>query len=334
MLVSTPDRRAESLQFRATRSLCRAELQELFFASHFLPKPLRGALYGVAAVGSQLLEIACPTPPRQNENQIPTVNPTAAGRFTDEPVADSSCCCCEAGDSGSQRRAVCMAILDHLYTGQPTGKPELDGFKRVADRYGLPRSLWDTFVHGLVDLESVRRYATWTRLRDHLDRTTGTIADLAVRVLSQGSIPDPSGRHRSAALGTGLGLALILAHLRQDLRKDRLRLPLDDLVRFGLTETDLKRFADTGTTGGDPRWQRLIGHETDRAKHLIRGGTRAAFSVLEPSARRATAVLAAIYLGLLEQISKHDLFAVHPQIGPWQRLRQLPVAIRMTAAAG
>ena len=318
-------------QYRAAKSVCRQWLAEVFFASYLLPKPRRMGAYCLAAVGRQIVEIAVPTPPHDKRGE----SSTRPVDNTGEAVSD--CQSCQAGESDEQRRAVCLAVLDHLYAGKPTGKPELDGFSQVAQYLAIPREQWDRLVDGLIEQSAVRRYATWARMRDHLERTAGIAAQLGVRLFidpSQRQAVYSSVHERVAAMGAGTGLTKILADLGNLGRHGRLMLPLDDLLKFELTEADVLRFIEMGTSGNDRRWRRLITFETARARNLIRGGAGALSSLEGDWARRAVAVVAAQYLGLLDQIERGDVFAHRPRTRPWHRLAQLPGAVRMAAAAG
>ena len=171
------------------------------------------AAYCLAAVGRQIVEIAVPGVAGGERDKPTGRSAGGATEVSDAADVDAGCACCEGGESGEQRRAVCMAVLDHLYSGQPTGKPELDGFSQIAEQFALPRELWDRLVEGLIERSAVRRYATWGRLRDHLERTAGTAGRLAVRVLIDRSLHgdlSSSVDDRVLALGTGMGLVHVL----------------------------------------------------------------------------------------------------------------------------
>src|SRR6185295_8772142 len=88
--------------YTAARAMCRRAARELFFASHFLAREQRHALYVIHAVLGQLHEIVH--------------HPGTA----EQPA-----------ETFEQKRAVCGSVLEHLWAGEATGKPELDGFHAV-----------------------------------------------------------------------------------------------------------------------------------------------------------------------------------------------------------
>ena len=128
-------------------------------------------------------------------------------------------------------------------------------------------------------------------------------------------------------------LAVILTHIPQQWQRGRLLLPLDDLVRFELTERDLSKFIDAKTCAGDQRWRDLMAFEADRARNLFRGGARFLESIDDQRVRRAVATLGLLYGGLLETIERHngDVFDLHPQWSYWQRLKRYPRAVKLAA---
>lgn len=294
---------------QASRQVCRRTAPNIWFSSHFLPKDRRAVVYCVVSVYDQLRQI---------------INSKGAADSEGEG-------CCEE-ESPEKRKSVCHSVLDYLYRGEPTGKGELDGFHAVAQQYDLPRQPFDNLIDALIAEQSVQRYATWKRVNEQLNLTAGSAGELIVPAFAGDAITD-TARHQIHAWCTAMRLAVILTHIPQQWKHGRLLLPLDDLVRFKLTEHDVSGFIEAKTCDGDPRWRDLMTFEADRARNLFRGGAQFLESINDQRVRRAVATLGVLYSALLETIERHngDVFDLHPQWSYWQRLKRYPRAVKLAA---
>ena len=163
---------------RATSAACRAVWPDVAFAASFLPKGQRHAVNSVGVVLHQVVQIIDPAAGddhacEQEGDKPGCPTPTACGET-----------CQGGGETPQQRRDVCSSILDYLFSGQSTGRPELDGFASVAKQFDLPQASFESFAAGLNDLINTPRYAIWRRLRESLEETCGTAARLVWRILA------------------------------------------------------------------------------------------------------------------------------------------------------
>ena len=127
---------------------------------------------------------------------------------------------------------------------------------------------------------------------------------------------------RSDDVCTALQLTNFWQDIAVDLKKDRIYLPLDDLRRFGYTETDLRAPAI------DARFRGLMKFEVDRTRALflrgrplmgmVRGRLRCELDLIW---RGGVAILDAI------ERSGYDVFRSRPVVGRADRLRILAAAI-------
>ena len=81
---------------------------------------------------------------------------------------------------------------------------------------------------------------------------------------------DPATRDYAIDLGVALQLTNIVRDIAVDQRDGRLYLPLEDLDRFGLTESDLEAGLVT------PKVRELLRFECERARTLLSEGARQA----------------------------------------------------------
>ncbi|MDX1682130.1 MAG: hypothetical protein R3336_03320, partial [Phycisphaeraceae bacterium] len=199
--AAVPDRTAA----RAARERLGGETDDLLFASHLLSRPDRHRLWVTTTVLVELATIC---------------------RSGGESCGGGSCSACDGAEAGNPA-AVCTAIIDHLLAGEPTGRPDLDGFAEMAGALSLPRAPLEKFVEASLAFEAIRRVPTWKRLLATVQTITDPLGDLAATVLDLPPTGDDPARR---AWQAALWLRTRLDHLEDDLGAGRLWLPLDDLV--------------------------------------------------------------------------------------------------------
>ena len=233
------------------------------------------------------------------------------------------------------RRGVCVAVLDHLDSGLETGKPELDAYLDVKAACALPRGLLERWIEASSMERALPRCATWKKLNELFAGSVGSAATLAATAL----MPDGAGASSLSDTLTGqvhafaaaIGLIGVLENIGEDWKLGRLLLPLDDLVKFGLGERDIARFAEAGSTAGDDRWQNLMQFEADRIRNLFRGGSRALSALADDGCRRAAAVVGVIAMNRFERLLSRggDPFQTRMTTSAWRRLACMPRAARL-----
>ncbi len=225
-------------------------------------------------------------------------------------------------------------MLDYLFTGQPTGRDDLDGFLAVSQEFDLPREAFLTFAAGLSDLVNTPRVATWRRLRESLQTTCGVAARLMWSIVSGESTSDDATLAQVDALGSAAGLIAVIGRMPHDWRAERVPLPLDDLVQAGLNDRDIGQCTEACSVDSDPRWHALMRLETTRASNLLTGAAKAIRLLEQGSAKRAWAAFIAAQLSRLRQMTRpgFDPFAQRVRLRIWDRLMHIPTAFRLATA--
>lgn len=332
--------RIDPRHYRAGRDLCRRAAPDLFFAASMLTRPQRLAVFSLHAVTRQLLDIihaqACDGAPDhgcgQCSGSAPGPSGCGDGRHMNPSSSMPPMC---GGESIAQRRAVCRSVLDYLYAGERTGKPELDGFHLVAQHLSLDQSVMTSLVDALAEEAEVKRYATWSRLRNQLDRGAGALTLAVFPSLSHE--PDrpleATAQHQALAWAAALRMVTILHDASGHWRRGRLLLPLEDLVQHGLSEQDIGRFVQCGNTEGDERWRAFFDAMRQRTLKLYRGGC-VSLARLSPSARRFTAVLGELHMLRLTHLAQRggDPFRGPVRLGHWRRVVKLGSALRLVSS--
>ncbi len=170
----------------------------------------------------------------------------------------------------------------------------------VARRHRVPRHLLDEMIAGAeMDLDR-RRYTTFGELRGYCEKVAASPGLLCLRLFG---CEDPAAEPPAVALGIAMQLTNILRDVREDLGRDRIYLPLEDLARFGYGEDDLRR----GLL--DERFRALMSFEAARAEdHFERSRPLAGF--LTRRSRVCPEVLRRAYRAILREIARrgYDVF--------------------------
>jgi squalene synthase HpnC len=112
--------------------------------------------------------------------------------------------------------------------------------------------------------QRVRRYATYTDLLGYCALSANPVGRLVLAITGTTS---PERVRRSDAVCTALQIVEHVQDVAEDLRRDRIYLPAEDMRRFGVTEADL-----AAPTGGAPV-RALVAYEAERAGDLLNEGT-------------------------------------------------------------
>lgn len=112
--------------------------------------------------------------------------------------------------------------------------------------------------------QRVARYATYADLVGYCELSANPVGRLVLQLTGTST---PERIRRSDAVCTALQIAEHLQDVAEDLARDRIYLPGEDMRRFHVTETDLK----APSAGASVR--ALVAFETERARNLLDEGT-------------------------------------------------------------
>lgn len=157
--------------------------------------------------------------------------------------------------------------LDRIEHDQPPGDPALApvfGPLRtaiVAHRLpvGLCRDLLDAFAQDV----TTTRYARFADLLDYCRRSANPVGRLLLHLVKRAT---PENLERSDAICSALQLVNFWQDVAIDWRKQRVYLPQEDLVRFGVDE------AQIAAGRCDDAWRALLAFQIERARTLMLAG--------------------------------------------------------------
>jgi phytoene synthase len=206
--------------------------------------------------------------------------------------------------------------LDNLYAGRPE-HPVTKALAPALERYGLARPSLVEIVDGMgMDLD-YNRYPDFATLEVYCHRVAGVVGQLSARIFG---FTEPRTLDYAHTLGIAFQLTNIIRDVGEDVRRNRIYLPLDELARFGMTPDDIVSLKE------DERFAALIAFQIERARAYY----ERALSLLPPVDRktqRAGLIMAAIYRTLLDEIEGSGGKVLHQRIA-LTPLRKLWIAWR------
>lgn len=170
--------------------------------------------------------------------------------------------------------------------------------------YRLRFELFDDLIRGVeMDLDIIR-YRTFAELEQYCYRVASVVGLLSIEVFGY---RDPVCRDYAVHLGKALQLTNILRDVHNDAARGRIYLPLDELAKLGVTESEIMEGRYT------QRYFELARLVADRARSFY----RAARERLPPTERKSMAtaeLMGSVYWRILKKLEKRkfDVFSHEP----------------------
>lgn len=187
------------------------------------------------------------------------------------------------------------SILDDIRRGcsdDPVGRALVD----TVCRWSIPCSHFELFLASMAMDLTVREYATFADLRAYVDGSASAIGLQMVPILGPLA---PEAYDRAADLGTAFQLANFIRDVGEDLDRDRVYLPLDELAAFGVTRTDLERRVVT------PAIVAALQFQIQRVRDLaVRA--RDGVDLLDPTSRDCIEAARRLYCGIVDEVERND----------------------------
>ena len=207
----------------------------------------------------------------------------------------------DIGDEGArtaEERALLLdeieADLERVYAGDLPGHALMRRLAATVHACDLPRAPLEALVAANRRDQEVRAYATFQDLAAYCELSANPVGRLVLHVFGAAT---PERVALSDRVCTALQLAEHWQDVAEDLRRDRVYVPAEDLDRFGIAVADLAaRPAGAGVRA-------LVGFEVQRARQLLREGAPLV-GTLRGRPRLAVAAFVAGGLAALDAIER------------------------------
>lgn len=185
--------------------------------------------------------------------------------------------------------------IDRLYRGTPQ-HPITQALQPLLAQFDLSEDHFLEFIDGMeMDLEQ-NRYADFSELSLYCYRVASVVGLLSAEIFGYQNRHTLKYAHE---LGLAFQTTNILRDVREDLQRNRLYIPLDEMAQVGVSEEELRRGEMT------PSVRALLQLQADRSRcHYQK-----AFELLPEEDRyrqRSGVIMASVYLTLLDTIERND----------------------------
>jgi phytoene synthase len=163
-------------------------------------------------------------------------------------------------------------------------------------RYHIPRHYALQLIDGVARDLSQTRYQTFDDLATYCYGVASTVGLMSMYIVgfkSHEAIP------YAIKLGVALQMTNILRDVGEDYRNGRLYLPREELVFYGIQESDIAKGRVTDN------WRQFMKFQIDRTRELYKDSWEGV-KMLEREGQLAIGAASTFYSGILNDIEKHD----------------------------
>jgi phytoene synthase len=175
----------------------------------------------------------------------------------------------------------------------------------IFHKYKIPFQLSIDFLNAMIMDCEVNRYEHYNKVKEYMYGSAGVVGYMMTYVMGY---TDDSAFEYALYLGYAMQMTNFLRDVKEDyLDRNRIYLPLKDLVSFGINYEDIDRYCKTEKI--DQKWIDYVKFEINRTKGLYEIAEEKGVPLLLPAGKRATKTALSLYRGILYQIEK-DSFNV------------------------
>ena len=121
------------------------------------------------------------------------------------------------------------------FSGEPVGSV-FSAVAHSAATYGISQELYQEIINGVEADLTTSRYQDFQELRTYCYRVASVVGLICIEIFGY---RDPRARQYAIDLGLAMQLTNIIRDVEEDLGRDRIYLPQEDLDRFGYSEERL-----------------------------------------------------------------------------------------------
>ena len=209
----------------------------------------------------------------------------------------------DPGEQITERLDAWQRELDACYDGRPTHAITI-ALADALTRFPIPKSAFVALIDGCRQDMVKTRYETFDELIEYCDFVATSISDISLAIY--GYKTDAAPKH-GRALATALQLTNVTRDIGDDLARDRVYVPQEELRRFGVTEQDLFERKE------NDRVKALVEFQITRAENYFREA-EPLLGELSFDARFPTLLMGAIYATVLKKLRKDPLVVIRKRL--------------------
>jgi phytoene synthase len=226
----------------------------------------------------------------------------------------------DIADEGSDSVETRLASLDEWqreldagYENRPT-HPITIALADTLQRFAIPKSAFIALIDGC-RLDMVKtRYETFDELLQYCDLVATSISDISLAIYGYRT---KQALVYGRSLSTALQLTNVTRDIGDDVTRDRIYIPAEELRRFGVEEHELSQRVE------NDRVRKLIEFQIARAERYFHDA-EPLLRELDFDARFPTLLMGGVYATVLAELRKNPLLAIRSRLS-LSRLQKLRV---------
>jgi len=209
----------------------------------------------------------------------------------------------DSEESVLDRLAAWQSELDAAYAGSPS-HPITIALADALQHFAIPKSAFVALIDGCRQDMIKTRYETFDQLLQYCELVASSISDISLAIYGYRT-PAALGYGRN--LATALQLTNVTRDVGDDLDRDRVYLPQEELARFGVTESDLFARKENDAM------RRLIDFQIERASGYFRAAEPLVHE-LSFDARFPTLLMGGVYATVLARLRRNPLVVLRKRL--------------------
>ncbi len=205
--------------------------------------------------------------------------------------------------------------LSTAYGRMTSTDPIFIALKDTVNKYGISRQLLDDMISGMEEDFHRNRYETFEDLYSYCYKVASTVGLVCIEIYGY---DDKRAKEYAESWGIYMQLTNILRDVAEDIERDRIYLPIEDLNRYGISEEDLKNGKDILK---HPGWKPFVKEYIKRADKYRERGMKL-FPLLDKSSRYSPAAMTTFYHSIMKKIEKNhgDVFSERTQLSKTEKI--------------
>jgi phytoene synthase len=211
------------------------------------------------------------------------------------------------------------AELDRAYAGQPT-HPIAIALADAVKRFPIPKSGFVALINGCRQDMVKNRYETFEELLHYCELVAASISDISLAIFGYRT---PAAIEHGRNLSTALQLTNVTRDIGDDLARDRIYVPRQELEKFGISERDVfdRRH--------DAVMRAMIEFQIDRAESYFRAA-EPLLDELEFDARFPVLLMGGVYATVLHRLRENPLIVLRERLS-LSRVEKIAVVLKRLA---
>ncbi|MBL6885235.1 MAG: phytoene/squalene synthase family protein [Candidatus Poseidoniaceae archaeon] len=188
--------------------------------------------------------------------------------------------------------------LDLIEAGNQMNEPMFIALADTFHRYPIEVDHLRELINGMEDDLFETTYERFEDLRRYCYRVASTVGLCLIEIYGYS---DPNARRHAVEMGIFLQLVNVLRDIQEDLSRNRVYIPSEELAKFGITQSDLRDPALAGTKS----WQNFMRHYIDHI-HAHRKSALGLLPLLDKDARRSPRLMCMAYNAILSEAIRRN----------------------------